>query len=343
MITDIAYRLRRRLDRTVRGGRGVVLLYHRIADEVSDPYGLCVSPAHFEQHLQHVREAGQPMSLTEMIRSLRCGAVPDRAICITFDDGYIDNLDHAAPLLQQYDVPATIFVTTGRGGRDREFWWDELERVFMQPGVLPERLDLDLDGQLRSWSLGTAVRYTADDQARCRGWHLNDEDSPTPRHTAFREVYHAIRPLPVAARTAAMDRLLAWAGLQSVDVRHTHAVMEARQVADLARDGLVQIGAHTINHPDLPSQDRATQRVEIDSSKHVLEEWIGAEVSGFAYPYGLYNDESVDAVRASGFDFACAGDHQLVRRRADPLLLPRIDVPIGSGDAVARLLRRWFW
>jgi peptidoglycan/xylan/chitin deacetylase (PgdA/CDA1 family) len=343
MIADVAYRLRRILDRAARGGRGVVLLYHRIADEVSDPYGLCVTPAHFEQHLQCVREAGQPMSLSDLSRSLRSGAVPDRAICLSFDDGYLDNLEHAAPLLRRYDVPATVFVTTGRGGRDREFWWDELERVFMQPGVLPERLDLDIDGDLRSWSLGTAARYTTDDQVRCRGWHLNDEHSPTARHTVFRDVYHRVRPLPVGPRTAVMDRLLAWAGLQSADVRRTHAVMQPQQVAELARDGLVQIGAHTINHPDLPSQDRATQHDEIGSSKRQLEDWLGAEVTGFAYPYGLYNDESVDAVRDIGFDFACAGDHQLVRRRAHPLLLPRIDVPIGSGDAVARLLRRWFW
>jgi peptidoglycan/xylan/chitin deacetylase (PgdA/CDA1 family) len=338
-----AYRLKRGIDRAVRGGRGVILLYHRIADDVSDPYGLCVSPSRFEEHLDFVRATGRPMSLPDVVHALRAGSLPDRAICLTFDDGYVDNLEQAAPLLERYEVPATVFVTTGRAGRDREFWWDELERIFLQPGRLSEQLEIEIEGQVHAWSLGADSAYSAEDQKRHRGWHLDDARTPTRRHAVFREVYHRVRPLPVSTRTDVMDRLLAWAGVRAGDVRPSHAAMEPGQVVELSSSGLVHIGAHTINHPDLSAQDHATQQHEIASSKRELEEWLGRGVSGFAYPYGMYNDVSVRLARSLGFHFACAGEHHLLRRRSDPFLLPRFDVPPGDGDVLARLLRHRLW
>ena len=64
---------------------------------------------------------------------------------ITFDDGYADVLHHAKPLLERHSVPATVFVATGAIGQRREFWWDELGGLFLQPGTLPEELELTVD------------------------------------------------------------------------------------------------------------------------------------------------------------------------------------------------------
>jgi peptidoglycan/xylan/chitin deacetylase (PgdA/CDA1 family) len=58
-------------------------------------------------------------------------------VVVTFDDGYADNLYEAKPLLEHYGIPGTFFVVTGylaqQAERAHEFWWDELERVVMQP------------------------------------------------------------------------------------------------------------------------------------------------------------------------------------------------------------------
>ena len=90
----------------------LAFMYHRVNILRPDPWTTCVSPAHFEQHLQ-------------VIRSL-----PIRTV-ITLDDGYADNFENAKPLLEKYDTPALIFVTSGVLDSPYEMWWDELERQFL--------------------------------------------------------------------------------------------------------------------------------------------------------------------------------------------------------------------
>lgn len=95
--------------------RSLNLLYHRINQLHPDPWTLCVSPAHLAEHLQVIKRY-TPRS------------------CVTFDDGYEDNLSNALPLLEKYDVPARFFVTSGALGRRTEMWWDALDLLFLDSG-----------------------------------------------------------------------------------------------------------------------------------------------------------------------------------------------------------------
>ena len=106
-------------------GRCLVLLYHRIARVDPDPWGLCVTPEHFAEHLDVLR-AWRRIRLEEIgpSRWPMCGR--GLSVAITFDDGYADNLHEAAPFLMRSDTPATFFLATGYIGGEREFWWDEL-------------------------------------------------------------------------------------------------------------------------------------------------------------------------------------------------------------------------
>ena len=103
--------------------QGAILLYHRVADEPLDPQLLCVSPAHFDEHLQVLRRCCRPMRLGSLASRYRFGLAPDRAAVVTFDDGYADNLIGATPILERNDIPATVFVASGSVGKSAEFWW----------------------------------------------------------------------------------------------------------------------------------------------------------------------------------------------------------------------------
>ena len=79
----------------------VLLAYHRVAEYSSDPWGICVTPRHFQEHLEVLRDYGCIMRLEDVVGALRKGTLPHRAVGITFDDGYADNLYNAKPLLER--------------------------------------------------------------------------------------------------------------------------------------------------------------------------------------------------------------------------------------------------
>jgi peptidoglycan/xylan/chitin deacetylase (PgdA/CDA1 family) len=120
--------LARRIKRIVKPG-ALILGYHRVIDLPSDPYSIAVPPRLFAEQLEALRAYANPMSLRRMVAHLRAGRVPPRAVALTFDDGYFDALAYARPLLEQHDVPATVFAISGFIGGSRELWWDELAHI----------------------------------------------------------------------------------------------------------------------------------------------------------------------------------------------------------------------
>src|SRR5207249_8006265 len=138
--------------------RGLILAYHRITEVSSDPWGLCVSPRHFGEHLEILTKHGPVLRLQQVVEAIDAGDLPRRAFAITFDDGYADVLHNAKPLLDQFRVPATVFVTTGEGRQKRGFWWDELDRLLLQTDRLPDTLRLGINGETYTWELGPDTR-----------------------------------------------------------------------------------------------------------------------------------------------------------------------------------------
>lgn len=101
-----------------------ILVYHRVADVVQDPHQLCVSPKHFRDQMNYLKEHHHVVPLREIVRDLAAGHLHKGHIAITFDDGYADNLLTALPILEACQMPATIFVTTGNVESGESFYWD---------------------------------------------------------------------------------------------------------------------------------------------------------------------------------------------------------------------------
>jgi len=116
----------------------VVLLYHRIADVDLDPFSLCVPPTEFRRQMTWIKNECHPVSLDTLVDGILRGSPMDRAVAITFDDGYLDNLTEASPILLELGLPATFFVTTERFTHAREYWWDALIRTECSQDELKE-------------------------------------------------------------------------------------------------------------------------------------------------------------------------------------------------------------
>ena len=337
-VRSLAARLRSRF-----GRRGLVLLYHRVGEPSADPQLLSVSPARFAEHLEIMREHAAVVPLQGLKQRLAARNSGRRAIIITFDDGYADNLLTAAPILAQSALPATVFVAAGTVERKTEFWWDELERLLLQPGRLPRLLKVGVNGVGFEADMADSCDYTEIMAQTNRNWSVLCQEPATPRHAAYRRLCVILRPLPLRAREETLTELRKWAGTDTL-ARASRRALTADELRQLAASGLVEVGAHTVNHPVLAAQSLAEQRDEIVQSKARLENILGKPVTSFSYPYGGKSDytrETVALCRKAGFQSACSNFPGLVSPRTDPFQLPRFLVRNWDADTFRRKLREW--
>jgi peptidoglycan/xylan/chitin deacetylase (PgdA/CDA1 family) len=307
-ISEAIINLRKRFSRGA-----TILLYHRVTELAADPQLLSVAPARFAEQMAVLRRHASPLSLCELTSIMREGRkLPRRAVVVTFDDGYADNYLEAKPLLERYDIPATVFVTSGQVGNPQEFWWDDLERLLL----------------------------TDPDGANHAAWHIERPDDPTPRHGRYRRLSEELRNAADTARQTMLQQLAEETG-KGVHGRASHRAMTEAELRELTRDGLIEVGAHTVTHPVLSKADALTQRSQIAGSKSALERILGKPVSSFAYPYGgrqHYTSETVEIVRSLGFSCACSNFPGPVWRRTDTFQLPRILIRNWDGDEFRRRL-----
>jgi len=331
----------RKLFRTRRTGRGMILCYHGVARVSVDPWALFVTPEHFAEQMQVIRERFVPTSLTSLASELRAGVVPERAVVTTFDDGYANNLHMAYPILHEKDVPATLFVVSDYVGASREFWWDELEQILLRPGRLPDQLTLTLGARTRSWTLRRAASYTADEFASDRRAVASDVRIPLDsRMGLYRAVWEALHTVAELERRNALDRLAAWAGA-APEPRESHRTLTVEELVMLDRSKLVDIGGHSQTHLPLGTSPLEVQRREIEQCGEALQRLLGHSVAAYCYPFGSHSARTARLVRKAGYRCACTSVERTVKPKADVHRLPRFIVYDWDGDAFARRLETW--
>ena len=309
------------LRRTFKRG-AVILMYHRVTDLERDPYQLAASPAHFAQHLEHLRQTCTVLLLTDLIEALRTKTVPPHAVAITFDDGYADNYREAYPLLKAADLCATIFVASGKIDSAREFWWDDLDRIICLPDRVPARLQLHVQDRTYEWPTTTTEQ----------------------RETARQAVHSVLHPQTIAVRERALEHLCEWAGVDR-DGRPNYRAVTTAELKTIAVDPLIDIGGHTVNHPSLAALPREEQEAEISQSRELLEAWIGRPIQTFAYPYGTRRDFTAVVaaeVQSQGFRAACTTVHGSVEPGDDLFALRRCAVFNWDGAFFAQRLESFF-
>lgn len=253
-----------RLVRMASRPRGAILMFHRVVPKLGT--------SGFEPN----RELEvTPDVLGEIIRGLRANGfeivslddVPHRLddkngkpfACLTFDDGYRDNLELALPVCATLQAPFTVYLTTGFMDATSTIWWLDLEALVRTQTAVT----LSLNGDDRTFATAT----------------------PKEKSKAYAELSHHFERANAAEREACVQQM---AQRYSVDgIASTRALMmswdEARQ---LAGHPLVTIGAHSITHPTLASLTAAQSRHEIAQSRTIIEERLNRKIDHFAYPYG---------------------------------------------------------
>ncbi|MCO6439774.1 MAG: polysaccharide deacetylase family protein [Nitrococcus mobilis] len=273
-----------------------ILIYHRVLDAPDPLQPGIVDRAVFDRQMWGVSRFFRVLPLAEAVNRLRDGTLPRRALCVTFDDGYRDNVDIALPILRRHGVHATFFIATGF--LDGGCMWNDrvIEAVRSLSG---DKLDLtEFTGQ----------RFDLPADLRARG-------------SVLQAILRAIKHLPFAQREAAVALIERQAGRTVPGLMMGEAGIRALML------GGMDIGAHTVNHPILSRLPVAEARREIAASRQTLESLTGRPVRLFAYPNGNpgldYGEAHVAMVRALGFDAAVSTAWGCASPGSDRYQLPR--------------------
>jgi peptidoglycan/xylan/chitin deacetylase (PgdA/CDA1 family) len=338
----VSGRVRRLFEKQPSRGRALILLYHRIAEPLTDPQLLSVSPKHFEGHLEWIVRNCHPMPLGILATKMMEGDVPDRAVSITFDDGYADNLLHGKPLLDRFGTPATVFAASNPILSGREYWWDTLERVFLRPGALPDMMRINI-GDTSYQQRVRPVKYDNSMFQRHRSWSVLQRKDPTDRHRTYRQTFEMLASSRPDTIERVVDVLSSWAGL---DHTEDNAVLSRTDLTGLRDGGLIDIGCHTSNHAKLSLLSPEQQATEILNGKAAIEAIVKSRAIAFSYPFGGesdYDDESVRIVARAGFNYACTTSHHALRGDVDLFRLPRVIVRDWDDQAFGRWMEQcWY-
>lgn len=260
-----------------------VLTYHRVAN----PIPLCdlnhqvLGPNEnaFAEQIRFLAENTRPLSEAQILQCLAHEQpFPPNSTLVTFDDGYKDNYDIAAPILKQFSVPAIFFIPTQFISERKLGWWDVI-----------------------AWQ-------TSHSGSRCVSIRGSDYDLRSHGHARITQVLaERYKRLPASERTAFLAEIGEAAGAGDVPEEVAdRELMTWGDIQKLDQYG-ISVGAHTVSHSILSAQSPAEQLWELTEAKRILEEKVGRPVRSLAYPVGRRTDFDQETKRLAasvGYELA---------------------------------------
>jgi peptidoglycan/xylan/chitin deacetylase (PgdA/CDA1 family) len=305
--------------------RPIVLMYHRVANLVADPWQLSVTPDHFGSQIEVLKQNRDIVPMYWLAKKLREGRLPKEAAAITFDDGYADFFQNAVPILQQFKCPATIFITSQAIDDSSGFWWDILSRIVLETVRLPRHFTMEIGGERVEW-------------------HLLDDSLPISNSNAIsRDALHLalhalLKPMDQRGRRLVLDELANWAGT-TADFRASDRVLTRDELRQVTAAQEIEIGTHTLTHPSLPLLKPDELHHEVVDGLHECEILSGRTIMGFAYPFGDHDDVCAKAVEAAGLQYALTTMQRELDSQTHPYRIPRVLVADwGEADFMRKVL-----
>lgn len=276
-------------------GRGKlsILIYHQVMATLDPMRPQEPTADTFDWQMRLLSKHFLPLPLHEALKRLSTGTLPPNAVCVTFDDGYLNNLTVALPILQRHAIPATVYVATAYS-EGRNMWNDRLYHLFSDPT------------RKRLLYAGKPI----------------DFDSWDERISQVATLIAELKYLTPQERDRIIDDLYQ----ENEAKEEAPRMMSPTQVKALSEAG-VEIGAHTHRHPILLRISEEEQKQELQQSKSLLEQWTEKPVRHLAYPNGKYgidfDEHAMNAAKHLGFESAVSTDWGISRGDVNQFRLPR--------------------
>ncbi|MGQ0573021.1 MAG: polysaccharide deacetylase family protein [Pseudonocardia sp.] len=260
------------------GSRLLVLGYHNVEATWRWPARPGDGPRNFARQMALLSRVATVVPLDRALADLAAGRpLPPRAVAITFDDGYRDNLTHAVPVLRRLGLPATVFLVPGFLSHKVHAWWERLSWALRSTGAPAVQFE-------------GATLALADDAGRAR---------------ALAVIEASLKLDDLRTRHERLDRLVDALDPEG-ELHPGDLYMDWDEARTLVAAG-VAIGSHTMNHAILAREPAAEQQADLRESRELLERELGAAVRTLAYPNGQagdYDGTTIAAARAAGYTHA---------------------------------------
>jgi peptidoglycan/xylan/chitin deacetylase (PgdA/CDA1 family) len=282
----------------VRAPRFAILCYHRVGHGGVPIYS-GLPRAVFEAQMNYLRRRYRVVSLGQVLRELTEPSSTEPAVAVTFDDGYVDLYTQAFPILQQYEIPATVFLTVGAIETGEVAWYD---RVFVAFQVTSATKFTLPSSPPRTLHLGTPEQRL---QAAEEFISLMRELSATERRARCAELEASV----AFPRKSLVGRMLTWDDIQRMQA------------------GGVCFGTHTMTHAVVSRLSDEELEWELGESKRILEGRLQRQVADFAFPFGKsrdYSNKAVAYLKRLGYRSGVTTVEDLNRPGANPLVLCRV-------------------
>jgi len=290
--------------------RRLILCYHRLADiaaQHSNPFYNVTLTTPIKNFEQQIRWLSSFCRFTTLDQLHQPNNSQQWQVAITFDDGYRDNLTLGLPILEQYQVPITLFSATAYT-EDPELipWWDICNYLMNVP-TTPA-----LQQALTTLSTGL--------------------DFPTSVHSDLHiRLSLALQKLntqgPLHQAQALNQQLLA--ALNNTGATLNNDMLSCAELQAFAASPWVDIGAHTHTHPNMALLTGAQQQSELVASLNCLKQWGITPSAWFAYPFGKrrnYTDETLSLLSSLGLKGALTTDSGYITAQSNAYRLPRFSI-----------------
>ncbi len=308
--------------RTQRSDEATILTFHGLCEGAGDPgvldWSLHLPVEVFRSVCALLAADYRVISLADLVEAVsRNQSPPANSVVITFDDGYASNYELAYPVLKEFDLHATVFVTTGFLDGEDVMWFQRLDLALGR--TQRQFLDWQINGKTLRLFLGTR-------ELRQQSLILL---IPEFKRLPFVEV---------CAELTCLEHALEVASPSCADLPKPMRPLTWDMACDMSLSGHIDIGGHTHTHPILSRCDMMMARSEIATCRDRIFAEIGDYPTAFAYPNGKevdYTRETLLLVREAGFKCACTTINGRVDENASPFQLPRYGTPESLWEAEA--------
>lgn len=279
--------------------RLLVLCWHNVNATWSFPADPGAGLRGLAHQLRALRRFGNVVPLESALRTLsRHEPLPPRAVALTFDDGYRDNLEYAAPLLEQLGLPATFFLVPGLLSGSAMPWWETVSRAIRMTSA-----------QELAWRGDALPLDTVERRQHVMGCVQRDLKLLTHTEREARVAQLADEIAPHVPAGSVDELFLDWQGAR-----------------ELVRRGF-SIGSHTCEHAILSRESPDTQAADLVESRHSLQDGLSVGADVLAYPNGEagdYDEHTLAAARAAGHEWALTTTEGFARPTTPQLEINRV-------------------